>query len=225
MRAMVKAPKDLTRLYCGTTERVAKLAPVAGLNPSNEPVYLSDVYPGLFAFLASTSDQERFGIVEVDVHFLDPANFLPAEWYLDQTSRPKGHNGRSSQRRLASYRKTLDRHRGKWKESLLKTGICLYDGFIPKKALRKITIYDPTSNPTITSAIAGARIGLVDYKSYYQRNRALTRWLTGESVLVEEWLGEDLAAIPKDEKEQLAERLQNKLGLDIFYYEPPPKGL
>ena len=222
---MVKAPKDLTRLYCGTTERIAKLAPVAGLNPSSDPVYLTDVYPGLFAFMASTSDEERFGIVEVDVAFLDPANFLPAEWYVAQTSRQKGRNGRSNQRYLDSVRKTLDRHRGKWKESLLKTGICLYDGFIPRKALRKITIYDPTSNPTITGAIASAKIGLADYKSFYQRNRALTRWLTGESVLVEEWLGQDLASTPKDEKEQLAERLQNKLGLDIFYYEPPPKGL
>ena len=221
---MIKAPKDLMRLYCGTTERIAKLAPVAGLNPSNDPVYLSDVYPGLFAFLASTSDEERFGIVEVDVKFLDPDNFLPGEWYLAQTSRQKLRNGRS-RRHLERNRNTLERNRGKWKESLLKTGICLYDGFIAKKALRKITIYDPTSNPTITSAIAGARVGLADYKSYYQRNRALTRWLTGESVLVEDWLGEDLDSTPKDEKEQLAERLQNKLGLDIFYYEPPPKGL
>ena len=26
------------------------------------------------------------------------------------------------------------------------------------------------------------------------------------------------------EREALAERLQNKFGLDIFYHEPPPKG-
>ena len=37
-------------------------------------------------------------------------------------------------------------------------------------------------------------------------------------------LGDDLIETPKDEREELAERLQNKFGLDIFYHEPPAKG-
>src|SRR5437879_1205318 len=86
---MPRPGKEFARLYCGTTERVAKLAPVAGLNPSNQPVYLSDVYPGLFAFFASTNDHERFGIIEVDVSILDPSDFLPCEWFLEQSSRQK----------------------------------------------------------------------------------------------------------------------------------------
>jgi hypothetical protein len=222
---MPKLLKELARLYCGTTERVAKLAPVAGLNPSSAPVYLSDVYPGYFALLASTSDQERFGIIEVDLTVLDPANLLPSESYLDQISRHKARNSREHHKKLEMYRKNLEKYKSKWRDSLQRMGICVYDGFIPRKALRKITIYDPVSNPTITGAIVEAHVGLSDYKRNFHRNKALTRWLVGESVQVEDWLGEDLLTTPKDEKEQLAERLQNKLGLDIFYYEPPPKGL
>lgn len=222
---MAKPIKEIQTLYCGTTERVAKLAPVVGVNPNHKPVYLSNIYPGLFAFYASTNDQERFGILEVDLGFLDQSNFLPSEWYLEQTSKPKAKNGREQHRRLESLRKSLEKHQAKWKESLQKIGVILYDAFIPKKAIRKITVYDPASNPTITDAIVNSRISLADFKSSYERNRALTRWLTGESVSVDDWLGEDLPNVPKDEREQLAERLQNKHGLDIFYYEPPPKGV
>jgi len=219
-----KIPKDKLPLYCGTTERVAKLAPVVGLNPSNQPVYLSNIYPGLLAFFASTKDNDRFGILEIAYSFLDTANFLPCEWYLEQTSRQKV-KAIKEHKRLESYRKLLDKHKAKWKDSLLKTGVCIYDGFIPKKAIRRITIYDPASNPTITDAIVNARISLADYKRNFYRNHAVTRWLVGESVSVEEWLGDELMDTPRDEKDLLSERLQNKLGLDIFYYEPPPKGL
>jgi hypothetical protein len=221
---MAKSNKAPTILYCGTTERIAKLAPRVGLNPTNQAVYLSNVYPGLFAFFASTDDHDRFGVLEIDLHVLDPMNFLPCEWYLEQTSRQKAKTGREMHRRLEGYRKTLEKHKAKWKDSLQRIGVCLYDGFVPRKAIRRITIYDPASNPTITEAIVNSQVSLADYKNSFQRNQAVTRWLAGESVTVEDWLGDDLIDTPKDEREKLAERLQNKLGLDIFYYEPPPKG-
>ncbi|HLJ94673.1 MAG TPA: hypothetical protein VKU02_15915 [Gemmataceae bacterium] len=221
---MVKLSRANARLYCGTTERVAKLAPVVGVNPTNEPVYLSDVYPGLFAFFESTNGNDRFGIIEIETTLLDKSNFLPCEWFLEQSSRQKAKNAREQHRRLESYRKVREKYQEKWRESLQKVGVCLYDGFIPKKAIRRITVYDPASNPTITSAIINARISLADYKPCFPRNQALTRWLTGGSVTVEDWLGDDLLETPKDEREELSERLQNKFGLDIFYHEPPAKG-
>jgi hypothetical protein len=221
---MGKQKKESTSLYCGTTERIAKLAPVHGLNPQHDPVYLSDVYPGLLAFYASTNDQDRFGIVEVDLTHLDPANFLPCEWYLDATARQKAKSSREHHRRLESFRKNLDKYQSKWKDSLQKIGICVFDGFIPKKAIRRITIYDPASNATITDAIVNSTLGLAAYRNGYNRYLAITRWLVGESVTVEDWLGEEILKTPKDEKEALAESLQNKLGLDIFYMETPPKG-
>src|ERR1700730_13259427 len=122
--AMLKPGKEFARLYCGTTERIAKLAPVAGLNPTNKPVYFSDVYPGLFAFFASTNDHERFGIIEVDMSILDPSNFLPCEWFLEQSSRQKAKNSKEQHKRLDAYRKTLDKHQMRWKDSLQRVGVC-----------------------------------------------------------------------------------------------------
>jgi hypothetical protein len=221
---MAKLIKEFNSLYCGTTERVAKLTPVVGLNPTGKPIYLSAVYPGLLAFYASTNDQDRFGIVEVDLAYLDGSNFQPAEWYLAQTSRQKPKTGREQQRRLEALRKELAKHKAKWRESLQKIGVCVYDGFVPKKAIRRITVYDPASNPTITQAIVGSSISLSEFKKGHYRNQVVTRWLTGESISVDEWLGEDLVATPKEEREKLAESLQDKSGLDVFYHEPPPKG-
>jgi len=221
---MAKLKKNFAFLYCGTTERVAKLAPVVGINPSHAPVYLSDVYPGLLAFFASTKDNDRFGIIQVDTSLFDISNFLPCEWYLDQMSRQRARTGREHHRRLENYRKNLHKYVAKWRDSLEKIGVVVYDGFIPKKAIRRITIYDPASNPLITGAIVNAEISLADYKKNFGRNLAVTRWLAGESVSMEDWLGEEILELPKEEREQMSEQLQNNLGLDIFYYEPPGKG-
>ncbi len=221
---MAKPNKETVSLYCGTSERIAKLAPREGLNPGQQPVYLTNVYPGVFAFFASTNDNDRFGILEIDLGLLDPINFMPCEWFLDQTSRQKAKTGREQHRRLEGYRKNLEKHKARWKDSLQRIGVCVYDGYVSRKAIRRITVYDPSSNPTITGAIVGAHISLSDYKHCFHRNLAVTRWLVGQSVSVEEWLGEDLLTTPKDERELLAERLQNKLGLDIFFHEPPAKG-
>src|SRR5437660_7810493 len=221
---MAKSNSHTRSLYCGTSERIAKLAPRVGLNPNLKPVYLTDVYPGVFAFFASTNDNDRFGVLEIDLSVLDPSNFLPCEWYLEQTSRQKAKNAKEQHKRLDAYRKTLERHKAKWKDSLQRIGVCVYDGFIAKKAIRRITIYDPASNPTITDAIVNAHVSLADYKKFSNRNKAVTRWLAGETVTVEDWLGESFLDTPKEERELLAERLRNKLGLDIFYHEPPAKG-
>jgi hypothetical protein len=222
---MAKLKKDFASLYCGTTERTAKLVPVVGINPGREPVYLTDIYPGLFAFYASTRGNDRFGIIEVDTAVLDSTNFLPCEWFLDQTSRQKSKTGREQTRRLDALKKNLHKYRSKWRDSLQKTGVIVYDGFIGKKAIRRISIYDPASNPMITGTIVGARISLADYKKNRRLYHNLTRWLMGDTILVEEWLGENWMDCPKDEREQLAEQLQNKTGLDIFYHEPPGKGM
>ena len=76
----------------------------------------------------------------------------------------------------------------------------------------------------VTDAIVNSTIGLAAYRNGYESFQAITRWLVGESVSVEDWLGDEIAKTPKDAKEALAESLQNKLGLDIFYMEAPPKG-
>ena len=222
---MAKLKKEYASLYCGTTERIAKLAPVVGINPNRDPVYLSDVFPGLLAFFASTKGNDRFGIIEVETSFLDATNFLPCEWYLDQISRQKVKTTREHTRRLESFRKNLHKYRSKWRDSLQKTGVLVYDGFVPKKAIRRISIYDPSLNSLITGAIVNSRISPADYKRQATLYHTLTRWLMGDTVTVEDWLGENWMEVPKEEREQLSEQLQNKAGLDIFYHEPPGKGM
>src|SRR5260370_23357077 len=182
---MAKLSKANARLYCGTIERVVKLAPFVGVNPGSEPVYLSDVYPGLFAFFASTNGSDRFGIIEIETEFLDSSNFLTCEWFLEQSSRQKSKSAKELHRRLESYRKVLEKYHDKWRESLQKVGVCLYDGYIAKKTIRRITVYDPASNPTITNAIVNARISFAVYKSYFHRNQPGTRWLTARPATAE----------------------------------------
>src|SRR4051794_18373431 len=86
---MAKLSKPTAKLYCGTTERIAKIAPVGGISPATQPIYLSEVYPGYLAFFATTNSNDRFGIIEIDLAILDQTNFLPSEWYLEQSSRQR----------------------------------------------------------------------------------------------------------------------------------------
>jgi hypothetical protein len=207
-------------LYLGTTEKIAKSAPVAGLTPDKELLYLTDVYPGHFAFYASTSGSDRYAIVEVDATLLDPEAYLPCEWYLEQKSRKHGKTPSERNRILAGLRRNLEDYHGRWKESLKEIGVCVYTDPISKKAIRRIAIYDPAFNPVITEAIAGTRLSVKEHKANYRRHRALTRWLMGEEVTIEEWIGKGADQMDKKEKESLAEALQSKWGLDMFYHGP-----
>jgi hypothetical protein len=144
MAKQIATGKPHPKLYCGTTERIAKVAPVTGINPANDRIYLTDVYPGYLAFFASTNSSDRFGIIEIDLTVLDQSNFLPCEWYLEQTARQKAKSERDQHKRLEALRKNLVKYQSKWKKSLQEIGVCVYDAIIPKKALSRITIYDPS---------------------------------------------------------------------------------
>src|SRR5262249_13369809 len=163
---------------------------------------------------------DRFGIIEVETELLDTTNFLPCEWYLEQVSRQKPSTNREHSRRLETLRRNLHKYRSKWRDSLQKTGVVVYDGYLPKKVIRRISVYDPASNSKITEAIATSQISIADYKKNHRVYHNLTRWLMGDTILVEDWLGEKWMECPKEERELLAEQLQNKTGLDIFYHEP-----
>ena len=210
----------LDKLYLGTTERIAKAAPVAGINLGKDSIYLTEVYPGYFAFYASTNSTDRYGIVEIDVSFLDPQAFLPSEWYLEQRSRKHGKNAAERNKILNAYRKNLERYQGKWRDSLKQLGACVYADPISKKAVRRVSIYDPAYNPIITGAIVNTRLSLSEHRANLKRNRALTRWLMGEEIALEDWLGHSGEEMDKKEKEKLIESLQSKWGLDLFYHGP-----
>ncbi len=209
-------------LYHGTTERIAKQAPVFGLSAATGPIYLTDVYPGYFAFYASTKEDDRWGILEIDLALLEQGLFVPSEWLLEQTVGRPAKSESARTKRLDSFRKNLDRYHRKWKESLRSIGSCAYLGPVPKKAIRRVTIYDPHSNPMITTAVISTRLTLAEHKQNYARHRAVTRWLLGEDVTPQEWAGVKQELTTAD-KEKLAESLQSKWGLDVFFFSPPPK--
>jgi hypothetical protein len=215
-----RRPGGFEVLYLGTTERVAKSAPVVGIPLERDPIYLTDVYPGYFAFYASTNSTDRYGIVEIDVGLLDPAAFMPSEWYLEQRSRRHGKTAAERNKILNGYRKTLERYQGKWKDSLKQLGACVYADPISKKAIRRVSIYDPAYNSVISSAIASTRLSLAEHRPNLKRNRALTRWLMGEEITIEDWLGHSGEDMEKKDKERLIELLQSKWGLDLFYHGP-----
>jgi len=229
-KAEVKKPANPRRrngpekLYIGTTEKIAKSAPVVGIDPGRDYLYLTDTYPGYFAFYGSTHSSDRYGIVEVGLALLDPEAFYPADWYLEQASRRHGKTAAERNRILNAYRKNLDQHQSKWKTSLKNLGVCMYSDPIPKKAIRRVTVYDPAYNPIITDAIVATRLSLKEHKANLRRNRALTRWLIGEEITVEDWLGKAADTMDKKEKEDLADSLQSKWGLDVFYYGPAKLG-
>jgi hypothetical protein len=211
-------------LYIGTTERIAKSAPVVGIDPGKDFITLTSVYPGYFAFYASTHSAERYGIVEVEVALLDREAFFPSEWYLEQASRRRAKTAAERNKLFNFYRKNMDRHQKRWKKSLEALGVVNYADPIPKKAIARVAIFDPSYNPTIAHAIAGTRLSLREHKANLRHNRALTRWLMGEEVSVEDWIGKAAETMDKKDKEKLAESLQSKWGLDLFYHGPARVG-
>jgi hypothetical protein len=211
-------------LYLGTTEKIAKSAPVAGINLGKDLIYLTDVYPGYFAFYASTNSTDRYGIIEIDLSMLDPNAFLPCEWYLEQRSRKHGKTAAERNKILNTFRRNLERYQNKWRDSLKLLGVCVYADPISKKAIRRVSIYDPAYNPIIAGALAGTRLSLSEHRANLRRNRAVTRWLMGEEITIEDWLGNSGDAMEKKDKENLQESLQSKWGLDLFYHGPTRLG-
>ena len=80
-------------------------------------------------------------------------------------------------------------------------------------------------DPRYTLQARGSARGVEVREERGRLFKAVTRWLLGNEISVDEWLGKDADDVTKEEKQRLAEWLQNKSGLDIFYYEPVTRGV
>jgi len=237
-RTKKEAPpeKKSLKLYHGTTEAIAKFAPVKGLQlyevppfdngaprsvcaSSADGICLTSVYPGFLAF-DTASHRERWGLIEIDVASLSQDLFMPYEGFLIERSKAQINTESERINRLIQLRSNLSQHKRKWKESLEGYGICVYAAPIPANAITKVTIYDPQSNWMITKAILNTNLGGKLRKSCSERNKMLTRWLLGENIPGAEWMAgfEKLSAAERD---RITEGLQNKNGLDIFHQGVP----
>jgi hypothetical protein len=226
----IVAPK----LYHGTTEIIAKAACVKGLAPydinaidngcprnirasTDSGICLTSVYPGLMAFETATY-KDKWGIIEIDITHLCPDLFLPYEGFLLEKIKGKITGEEDKLKRLSQIRQGLASNRRKWRESIDGFGMCVYEGEIPLSAISKVFIYNPQSNPIMTKFIIGSVLGSKVHQANLHRHHMLTRWLMGDNVLPEEWLGSSVfAKMPHSEKDKMSQILQNKHGLDIFH--------
>jgi hypothetical protein len=197
-------------LYFGTTEKVAKEAPVKGIEP---PVVLSDVYPGFFAFWASMDSNQRWGIVEVDVENLMPDSIAPFHGYIEKLGRRKQLTTEQILERRDKYLASVVTQKEKWKKSLDCCGVVLYLLKVPPHAVTKVTTFDAFRKGANKFVVEGSircnpwEVSPPEHKDAYAYNLALTQWLACEEV----------STRGLNNASQVEEHLQNRLGLELYY--------
>lgn len=229
--------KKSVKLYHGTTALMAKNACVKGLspydlkilngvpnnifNPNSAGISLTSLYPGLMSFDVC-NDREKWGIMEIDMQNLLPECFLPHESFLLEKTKVTSEDDKN--KKLDQLRLSLSGNRRRWKESLDDFGVCLYEKDIPLSAITKVAIYDPFSNPTMTKAMINISVNSKINKANVHRQEMVIRWLMGENITPEKWLGSDVfAKMAFPDKDKVGQVLRNKSGLDIFYSGGPTK--
>jgi hypothetical protein len=232
---MSKGRKATRRLYHGTTEAIAKSAPVKGLQPyevspldNGKPraicastmsgVSLTDAYAGVMAF-DTCSIRDRWGLIEINPDELDEKLIVPHELFLLEKSKKKIETLTEQQKAINDYRTKLGNHHKSWKESLTSLGLCVYQGTIPISAITKITIYDWRSNWFVTREVFNCNLASKCHKMQVERHRLMTRWLMCEAVMPEDWVSDYKALKPAD-REPISAGVINKSGLDIYYQQP-----
>jgi len=104
-----------------------------------------------------------------------------------------------------------------WLETLKTFGFCNYKGTISAKYINKVWIYDPRSNWMITRAIIHTKIDPKYHAENQKRLAIINRWLTGDFVLVDDWLHGQRSQFTKEECDAMGEIWHNRSGLDLFY--------
>jgi hypothetical protein len=177
------------KLYHGTAERIAKETPKKGLKPYTLPHF-------------DFSSEEKDIITLTSVY---------GGIQAFQASQP------SKDERWAIIELNVDRLDEKclgknWHKALENKGLCSYSGIIPAAAIAKVWIYTPTSNWTITRAILHASVNRFDAKL-----SILNRWLTGDFVTLDEWLGEQKNQFSREQREVMSSSWHERSGLDLYY--------
>lgn len=184
-------PQD--KLYVGTSEYIAKLAPVKGLNPM---VFLTDVYSGFFC-REECKTSNKWGIISVSLNKLSIDMLAPSPAYLKTLKNP---------------------HKYKWQKSLQETGVCVYTAPIPPFAIERVMIFQNNgSNETINQFIDELpnpyNISPNEHKSLYKKSLGVAKWLNGEQVECSDMMngvnGKILA--------EIEDKLHNRFGLDLYY--------
>jgi hypothetical protein len=231
------------KLYHGTTGAVARRALTEGLSPRSETgvsgnwkdhpswpsrVYLTTTYAPYFAGMAQAEGaklpEQSWGIVEVESDRIDQA-LVPDEDWLEQGTRgaiPRSHVllelGLHRARSVKARTQLLARHAGVFRDVWLKSldglGTCAHEGSIQARAVTRVAIYDPTTNPFITCSALDPTISLANHRFCSQRYKALTRWFFEPVTVVE--FDDPFALVMPDRAAQLAAALDARHGLTVL---------
>jgi len=191
-------------LYVGTSEKVAKLAPVKGLNA---PIFLTDVYPTFFC--KQTCNQgERWGIISVSLSKLHADVLTPSPYYIQKSLKTK--------KSIPEILSRINSYKSKWQKSLEACGVCLCTSFIPPTAIKKVIIYEAT-NPAVAKFIDKIpnpeHILPSDHKTLYRNSLGVLQWLNGEEVSPKDVCDEtDFKML-----NEIGEQLLDRSGLNFYY--------
>jgi hypothetical protein len=179
-------------LYYGTTEKVGKSAPTAGID--QEKVNLTTFFAAYQAFSAAKMN-EKWAIIEVSLAKLTKSHFSPYKF-------KKRGNEKS------------------WEKTTENNGLCVYSGGLPNKSINRVLIYDPRSNWLITRIIIHNKMDPNTYLEKIGQLSIIHRWLTGEFMMLDVWIKEQKIQFTKDQKEQFNNVWHERTGLDLFYQSP-----
>lgn len=145
-------------------------------------VYLTSVYAPYFA--GCVSDDEPWGIVEIDLGKLDTENLYPDEDFIEQATRGSGVHGAPGgiKDRTEFFRDKILEYRSSWPASLQFMGVCSYRGTIPAKAITRSSIFNPETNPIISLLSMDPTITLMNYSVCSGKYSEITKWFMGGKV-------------------------------------------
>jgi hypothetical protein len=214
-------------LYHGTSEQAARQAIVDGLRPrggakkgnwkhtvlSNPKcVYLTDVYAPYFSVHATKKG--RAAVLEIDTAELDEFELWPDEDFLEQAGRGYDKIAGDMEKRTLLYRKKAHEYVGKWKLSVEHLGTCAHHGVIPPQAIKRVAFWDYSTNSHIAMAVSDPTITLMNHKFCSQKYGAITRWLFGERITPEDYIGYPIPIV--DEHRKAIEELLQKRVVEIL---------
>lgn len=193
-------------------------------------VYLSTAYAGYFANNAAQGQDDRWGIVEIDTDLLDEDKLRPDEDFLEQISRlvdaPRGPifsdlNDSNAindpvlrmNKRTSYYRDNIHMFSHLWEESVDMLGNCSYQGNIPPEAISRVSIFNPRENKMVYWLV-DPTISLMNFRIMGNKYKAITRWLSGYPVSVEDVF---MAELMDEEQLTSAEKVLNEFaGLKVI---------
>lgn len=223
------------KLYHGTARNVARRVFRAGLRPRSmtgrsnweitvescpDAVYLTRVYGPYFSRSAAAGGSWESAIIEVDTDHLLEYKFTPDEDFLAHITKDNAKvakqnralarkiQGMDTIARSGYFRHHLFDYQHSWMASLDGMGNCAYHGVIPPAAISRVAFY----NAKPTKRLSGMMmldpcIHPLNYMVMSGKYAALTRWVFGDPVTVDEVLGVGAQLMPQEHKDIIAEEM------------------